>query len=998
VICTSCTAENREDARFCDSCGAPLAAAPARQQRKVVTVLFCDVTGSTALGESLDPEALRAVMTRYFEVARDAIERHGGTVEKFIGDAVMAVFGVPTIREDDALRAVRAAAELRSAVEIDVRIGVNTGEVVTGSGDSLVTGDAVNVAARLEQAAAPGEVLIGDRTYRLVRGAVEAELLPPLLAKGKSQPLTAHRLVAMTGDASFARRLDAPLVGRDRERRLLEDAWERCRSERACALFTVLGTAGVGKSRLVAEFLAGVDGATVVRGACLSYGEGITYWPVVEVVKQLLGDVAAPNAAIAALLGEGDVPADEIAFAVRKLFEQVSAEHPLVVYFDDVQWGEPTFLDLIEHVSDWSREAPILIVCLARPDLLDLRPSWGGGKLNATTVLLEPLTETETDELIVRLLGELELAPSLRERIRDAAGGNPLYVEQMLALVHETGAIEVVVPPTIQALLAARLDQLPAQERSALERGAVEGQVFHRGAVQALAPDETGVPTNLMRLVRKELVRPTAAILPGDDAFRFRHLLIRDAAYDALPKATRAELHERFAVWIEVHAPDLVELDKILGYHFEQAALYRAELGRSEPELEACAAARLGAAGTRAVARADVGAARSLLQRAVNLLPMEAPERFPLLVELGRMLYLSRELDAADEALSAAVDHGDADTSARAFFLRAFIRGHATPDLSLQEAEHEVRETLSRLEDGTVGDRTLAEGYVTLGELLFWNGRTSASMDAGQRALLHAQRAGESALESRAHEVVGGAMFFGTATWAELEAHARSVLDNVALGARSRRALAGLAAAAAHQGRFDEARSLQAQVDAGLEERGESFALASGKQGKGLLELLAGDLPAAERILREGWNELGEIGERGYRSTTGALLAQVLALLGRYEEALAIAAEAEVLTSADDWVTKADALCARAYVASGRTDHEAAVTYARRATELADEYEYVLTRTHFWLARGEILVAAGLLGEAREALAEAIRLSRIKGAGVHEERANAILDALPVPG
>jgi tetratricopeptide (TPR) repeat protein len=820
--------------------------------------------------------------------------------------------------------------------------------------------------------------------------------LPPLAAKGKTQPLTAYRLSRVTGGASFARRLDAPLVGRERERRLLEDAWERCRSERACALFTVLGTAGVGKSRLVAEFLAGVEEATVVRGACLSYGEGITYWPVVEVVKQLLGDAPAPNPAIAALLGDGDAPADEIAFAVRKLFEQVAVERPLVVYFDDTQWGEPTFLDLIEHVSDWSREAPILVVCLARPDLLDLRPSWGGGKLNATTVLLEPLTEIETDELIVRLLGEIELSTSLRERIREAAGGNPLYVEQMLALVHETGATEVVVPPTIQALLAARLDQLSAPERGALERGAVEGQVFHRGAVQALAPEETEVSGNLMRLVRKELVRPTTATLPGDDAFRFRHLLIRDAAYDALPKAARADLHERFAVWIETHAPGLVELDEILGYHLEQAALYRAELGRPAPELEARASARLGAAGMRAVARADVGAARSLLQRAVSLLPADAPERFPLLVEFGHMLYLSRELDAADEALTDAVDHGDPDNSARAFFLRAFIRAHATPDLSLQEAEREVREALARLEEGTVGDRTLAEGYVTLGELLFWNGRTSASRAAGQRAFVHARRAGEKALETRAHEIVGGSMFFGSGTWVEVEEHARSVLDDVALGARSRRALTGLAAAAAHQGRFDEARELQAELDAALEERGESFALASGKGGKGQLELLVGDLPAAERILREGWNELGEIGERGYRSTVGALLAQVLAQLGRHEEALAIVAQSEVLTTADDWVTTAEALCTRAYVASGRADHEAAVTYARRATELADGHEYVITRTHFWLARGEILVAAGLTGEAREALAEAIRLSRIKGAGVHEERARAILDQLPV--
>ena len=519
-----------------------------------------------------------------------AIERHGGTLEKFIGDAVMAVFGVPTVREDDALRAVRAAEELRDGVEIDVRIGVNTGGVVTGTGDTLVTGDAVNVAARLEQAAAPGEVLLGAGTYRLVRDAVDAELMPPIEAKGKAEPLTAYRLSAVTGDVAVARRSDAPLVGRDREQRMLVDAWERCTSEGACSLFTILGNAGVGKSRLAAEFLAGLD-ATVVSGRCLSYGEGITYWPVVAAVKELLAGSAAPNATIAALLGEGQAPADEIAIAVRKLFEAAAADRPLVVVFDDIQWGEPTFLDLIEHIGDWSRDAPILLLCLARPELLELRPNWGGGKLNATTVLLEPLSTAETDELIDELLDGRGLDPALRERIRASAEGNPLFVEQMLAMVEESPE-QVTVPSTIQALLAARLDQLPASERAALERGSVEGQVFHGSAVAALAPDDPDVPSRLLGLVRKELVRPSVGTLPGDDAFRFRHLLIRDAAYDSLPKAARAELHESFADWLERRVPDLVELDEILGYHLEQAARYRAELGAASADARDGAAAR----------------------------------------------------------------------------------------------------------------------------------------------------------------------------------------------------------------------------------------------------------------------------------------------------------------------------------------------------------------------------------------------------------------------
>ena len=423
-----------------------------REQRKTVTVLFCDVIGSTARAEQLDPEATRATMARYFETARAAIERHGGTVEKFIGDAVMAVFGVPQVHEDDALRAVRAALELRDSVEIEVRIGVNTGQVVTGQGDTLVTGDPVNVAARLEQAAGIGEVLLGTDTYRLIRDAVDVELLPPLEAKGKSEPLTAYRLVAITGEEAYIRRFDAPLVGRERESRLLAGAWERVLSERACALFTILGPAGVGKSRVAQEFLAEID-ATVVSARCLSYGEGITYWPAVEIVKQLLGTEPAEDPAVAALLGHGQAATDEIAFGVRKLLEARAAERPLVVLLDDLHWGEPAFLDLVEQVADLSRDAPILLVCLARPELLDRRPGWSGGKLNATSVLLEPLAADETDELIDGLLDGHPLDIGLRRRIAVAAEGNPLFVEEMLAMVHERGADEVSVPPTIQALL-----------------------------------------------------------------------------------------------------------------------------------------------------------------------------------------------------------------------------------------------------------------------------------------------------------------------------------------------------------------------------------------------------------------------------------------------------------------------------------------------------------------------------------------------------------------
>ena len=400
MICPSCGSENRDGARFCDSCAAALTAADASfdEQRKTVTVLFCDVAGSTALGEKLDPEALRLILARYFERMKAIVEYHGGTVEKFIGDAVMAVFGVPVLHEDDALRALRAAVEMREAfpeLGIQGRIGVTTGEVVTGTEERLATGDAVNVAARLEQAAEPGEILIGEETYRLTRDAAVVDVLEPRTLKGKAGPVAAYRLISVHGAEGFLRNTSGTMVGRTREQRQLASVWERATSERACQLFTVLGAAGVGKSRLAAEFLASLDDTLVVRGRCLPYGEGITYWPVVEVLKQLPEVDLDPAAAetIGALLGNQKLvtSSEEIAWAFRKQLEAVARAQPLVCVFDDLHWGEATFLDLVEHVADLSRDAPILLLCMARPDLLDRRTGWGGGKVNATTVLLEPL-------------------------------------------------------------------------------------------------------------------------------------------------------------------------------------------------------------------------------------------------------------------------------------------------------------------------------------------------------------------------------------------------------------------------------------------------------------------------------------------------------------------------------------------------------------------------------------------------------------------------------
>ena len=660
------------------SCGAELVRAePAREQRKVVTVLFCDLVGSTALGESTDPEALRARMRRYFEDLRVILERHGGTVEKFVGDAVMAVFGIPVSHEDDALRAARAAAEMRQAIGehgLEARIGINTGGVVVGGeGETLVTGDAVNVAARLEQAATAGEILIGAETRLLVRDAVLLEPVEPLALKGKSEPVQAFRLLEVIGGAApLARHPETPLVGRERERQRLWRDYEDAVADSTCRLFTLLGPAGIGKSRLVSDFLERVGGvADILRARCLSYGEGITYWPLVEI---LIAIGVEPDSVIG-----GSPPETQLTF--RRMLEARATERPQVVVIDDLQWAEPVFVDLVEHIADLSRDAPIFLLCVARTELLDVRPGWGGGKVNATSLLLEPLAPEECADLMDRLVPDAVLDPVLRERITDASAGNPLYVEEMVAMVREHGGDgEIVVPPTIHALLQARIDALDGDVRDVMERGSIEGEVFHRGAVAALspAPVKGGVDAHLATLVRKELVRSTPSMFPMDEGFRFRHLLIRDAAYESLPKATRAELHEQFATWLSTH--ELVEGDELVGYHLEQAHRYRAEMNPGDealPRLAARASERLAAAGTGALDRADFNAGVSLLRRASAVLPVGDQRRLALAPELAAALGESGRADEAFEILEEASASEDVQTRARAAVTRAILRQRA---------------------------------------------------------------------------------------------------------------------------------------------------------------------------------------------------------------------------------------------------------------------------------------------------------------------------------
>jgi class 3 adenylate cyclase/tetratricopeptide (TPR) repeat protein len=985
AVCPSCGQQNPDGFRFCGACGAPLAVEAPAGVRKTVTVLFCDVTGSTALGESVDPEALRGLLARYFERMKAIVERHGGTVEKFIGDAVMAVFGVPVAHEDDALRAVRAAAEMRDALpELDVqaRIGVNTGEVVSGTEERLATGDAVNVAARLEQAAAPGEVLLGAPTLALVRGAVELEEVEPLALKGKAKPVAAYRLLHVL--EAPERRHETCFVGRKRELALLRDAWERAQTERCCELVTIVADAGVGKSRLVAELLGRV-GATVIRGRCLPYGEGITYWPVVRVLKQLevLPTDEAAAAAIRSLLGETELQtsAEEIAWAVRKTFEQAASERPLTVVFDDVHWGEETFLDLVEHVALLSTGAPILLACMGRPELVERRPQW------PVTLWLEPLPADDVEELIPPRFGA-----ELRERIARAAGGNPLFITEMLAMTGGAQA-DIVVPPTLQALLAARLDRLEPPERGVLERGAVEGEIFHRGAVQALAPDEPQVTPRLAALVRKELIRPDAPQLPGEDGFRFRHLLIRDAAYDALAKATRAELHERFAHWLEQHGEALVELDEILGYHFEQAYRYCRELGLDDDgTLAAAARRRLTAAGVRARVRGDDLAAVSLLGRAVAFVPADEIDLALEMDLLEALFWAGRGSDALDSARSLAeraAAAGDRIAALCARIKEGVVRVSLEPEGATEELGALVEEALPEFEDAG-DDVALEVAYDALGQVRDMYQQWDAVRDVYERAAYHAQRAGRP-YEFLAERAAG--RFAGTTPVSELLAW---LDEQEARGVRHHRLDARRALALAMLGRFDEARTIVADVRAKRAEAGGGMSLASALGEDSMqLALLAGDPAAAAASGSEAMRLLGEFGERSVASTTAGRLAQALYELDRLDEAETWAGRAAELGASDDRLTQMLWRQVKAKVVTRRGEHAEAERLAREALAIGEETDHLNRVADAYADLGEVLALAGRADEAAAAFAEALARYERKENLVMAERTRARLAENP---
>src|SRR5438270_5132064 len=904
-------------------------------------------------------------MRGYYEQMRTILERHGGTVEKFVGDAVMAVFGVPVSHEDDALRAVRAAWEMRSAVPelgLQARIGVNTGEVVTGEGDTLVTGDAVNVAARLEQAAAPGDVLIGDETRRLVRDAATVEPVE-VTAKGKPEPVTAYRIADFDPEASgVARRLDTPLVGRARELELLRQAYERAVSGATCQLFTLLGSAGVGKSRLIAEFLGGIE-ATVARGRCLDYGDGITFWPVIEVLKQLGAEDAVE------LIAGGTVGSNELFLGVRRELEEIASTRPLVLVFEDIHWGEPTFLDLLDHIADLSRGAPILLLCVARPELLDERAGSAGGRLNATTRLLEPLTADESVQLLAGLgANESEVDEETRARIVAAADGNPLYVEEMLALALEGGDVRA--PSTIQALLQARLDRLDTHERAVIERGAVEGELFHRGAVRQLSNGSgDGVDSQLIGLVRKELIRPDRATFPGDDAYRFRHLLIRDAAYDALPKETRADLHRRFADWLEAHG-GLVELDEIVGYHLEQAARYARELGREDAATEERAARRLGAAGVKAASREDIPAADNLLERALVLLPPGAPGREELVLEHILVLESSGELTRRTRLIDELEASDDLGMRLHGRIARSELRIFADPQGAMPEARAASEAGLEHF--AAVGDDLgLARAWWLLFHFHWMSSRADPAVVSLDHAREHAERAGARALVAMTTVYFMGPLMHGPLTPDEVELRLQllrghgPIADNTVLRVEAH--LLDL------EGRYDEALVKHGEANAIADDLGLTTMAVVMRQWGAEVLLHQGKVEEAIEVMRISVANLEALGDKSFRSTALVRLADALYFAGELDEAEQRAVEGEELGAAEDIINYAYGRCVRSRIAVDRGNLDEAESLARSGLDYAYMSDFPWMHAYAHSDLGNVLAAQGRRDEARAELERAIQ-------------------------
>jgi class 3 adenylate cyclase/tetratricopeptide (TPR) repeat protein len=897
-------------------------------ERKLATVMFVDLVGSTDLLAAADPEVVRRRVGRFFDQVSHCVTTHGGTVEKFAGDAVMAAFGVPLQHEDDAERAVRAALATLERVGdlgLEVRIGIEAGEVVADETEStFATGEAVNLAARLEQQAGPNEIVIGPTATRLVRDLFDLEPLEPLELRGWSEPIVASRVVCALVMGRPMRSLSAPLIGRESELELLENTFERTVRDARATLVTLYGEAGVGKSRIAREFTDGLERATVLRGRCLPYGEGVTYWSIAEMVKASAGisdddpleqayaklRETCEDEAVADLLGlavgvleaveSGERSQQEIAWAVRSWTEQLAGAQPLVLVFEDVHWAEEPLLEVIEHLAAWVRTAPVLLVCLARPELLDVRPGWGGGRLRTVTLELEALPHEEGATLVRALAAEVDVPVDI-EAVLAKAEGNPLFVEETIrALAERPDGRQERIPDTLQALIAARIDRLPPTSRRLVQRASVMGRVFLRGALVHLSPDVDDVDAVLDDLLFRDLVlHEDRSAIHGEQAFKFKHVLIREVAYAGLSKGSRADLHLLFAEWLRERAGE--ELVEILAFHLDQAARLLAELDGAAPaELAEEAASALTHAGRRALSRESFASARKLLVRAVELAPTLERRYFAaraawrlgdMTAVIVEMEDVARNAEAAGErrlqgraltALGEAVLNQRADaTAARELVERAVevladeepdirfeaFRAAATVSTWLSDGEAFERWAKLALESARAGERkdqeleitmALAESYVQ-------------QLDFAEAEPL-VERIGELADES-------GSVFGRALAWA-----ARAMLENW----RDNDAEAEAA--------FTAARDLYAELGNKPSEAHMTMQIARRAAAQG-------DLARAEKLLLEAARTMKGLNDRARLCEAQRSLAELYVMLGQLDEAERWALHARESVGPDDRVS-----------------------------------------------------------------------------------------------
>ncbi|MBV8979560.1 MAG: AAA family ATPase [Acidimicrobiia bacterium] len=1017
--CATCDRELLPGLRFCDGCGAPVVGAArvdtAEQARKTLTIVFADLQGSTAMQEHMDPESVRALMGRYYAAMREAVERHDGKVVKFVGDGVMAVFGVPEVAEDDALRGLRSAVAMQEAFApfaaehgLALRVGVNTGEVVVDTDDADVVGDAVNVAARLEAAAAPGEILVGEDTWRLTRYAAAFDAVTALTLKGRATAVAAHRLLNLEAVGIDAHA--QPFVGRNDELATLRELFDDVVERRRPRLATVIGSPGVGKSRLVQELRDQLaDRAVTVRGRCDQNGAA-TFAPVAQLLEGLavLDDVDAdaddPEQArvretVAALTGTATHTTPEETFwAVRRVLETAAARQPLVAVLDDVHWAEPLLLDLIEHLAEWL-DQPVLLVVVARPELRELRPSLTELQGRAgTLVALEGLERQATEQLVREHLDTDHVPAALLDRLATSSDGNPLFVRELVRMLVDDGVIrrdagrgregwtlavdaaELEVPPTIQSLLSSRLDRLRPQERVVLERAAVIGAEVYQGALVEIVPPELRPELDavLESLRRKELLEPAGTYWIDERVLRFHHALIREAAYRRLLKESRARLHERVAAWLVAKTGGTADHDETIGFHLEQAQANLRSLGALDDhgrQLAADAATRLGAAAQRALDRDDLLAAAGLAQRAVDCLDDDDRRRADLLLTRSEALLGAGDVAAAGPAIAELQRLGAGSRRIEAWAACFDVQHTALVDpRSSGDAEGRLVEAASIL-DGA-GDATgAAKAHRVHALLLARSGRVADCEAALDRALAAARAAGDRRQMTSVLGAAPLAALWGPSPVPRAGGRCLDVIRLVrittgapAVEATSVRCQAVLEA---FRGRADAARSLIASARATAEELGLRHGLLEVELFAGIVELCVGDAVAAADHLAKAQEGFTAMGVTVDAAQAAALRGRAELALGRVDNALAHVATSEQLGGQDlktaiVWrAVKAEILAVRGNVAEATELADAAVALATPTDALVDHADALAALAAVHAAAGDSAAARRIAAEAR---------------------------------